>query len=46
MTSPTERHPTEIARLRGVRLAVASEIEIGRTWAEAKIKVLTGASGC
>jgi putative DNA primase/helicase len=46
MTSPTERHPTEIARLRGVRLAFASEIEIGRTWAEAKIKVLTGASGC
>ncbi len=42
MTCPTERHPTEIARLRGVRLAVASEIEIGRTWAEAKIKALTG----
>jgi putative DNA primase/helicase len=42
MVSNTDRHPTEIARLRGVRLAVGSEIEIGRTWAESKIKALTG----
>jgi putative DNA primase/helicase len=42
MMSNTDRHPTEIARLRGVRLAVGSEIEIGRTWAESKIKSLTG----
>jgi putative DNA primase/helicase len=42
MVSNTDRHPTEIARLQGVRLAVASEIEIGRTWAESKIKSLTG----
>lgn len=42
MVSATDRHPTEIARLRGVRLAVGSEIEIGRTWAESKIKAMTG----
>ncbi|MQA92687.1 MAG: hypothetical protein GEU90_21100 [Gemmatimonas sp.] len=42
MVSQSDRHPTEIARLRGVRLAVGSEIEIGRTWAESKIKALTG----
>jgi putative DNA primase/helicase len=42
MTSNTDRHPTEIARLRGVRLAVGSEVEVGRTWAESKIKALTG----
>jgi putative DNA primase/helicase len=42
MQSQTERHPTEIARLRGLRLAVASEVEKGRTWAENKIKSLTG----
>jgi putative DNA primase/helicase len=42
MVSSNDRHPTEVARLRGVRLAVGSEVEIGRTWAEAKIKALTG----
>jgi len=42
MASNTDRHPTEIARLRAVRLAVASEIEIGRTWAESKLKAMTG----
>ena len=42
MVSNVDRHPTEIARLRGVRLAVGGEIEIGRTWAESKIKALTG----
>jgi putative DNA primase/helicase len=42
MVSNTDRHPTEIARLRGARLAVGSEVEIGRTWAESKIKGLTG----
>jgi putative DNA primase/helicase len=42
MVSNTDRHPTEIARLRGVRLAVGSEIEIGRAWAESRIKSLTG----
>jgi putative DNA primase/helicase len=42
MVSTSDRHPTEVARLRGVRLAVGSEIEIGKTWAESKIKALTG----
>jgi putative DNA primase/helicase len=38
-----DRHPTEIARLRGVRLALAQETQQGRRWDEAKIKNLTGA---
>jgi putative DNA primase/helicase len=42
MWSNHDRHPTELAKLRGVRLAVASEIERGKTWAESKIKALTG----
>lgn len=37
-----ERHPTEIAMLRGARLVVASETEDGRAWAESRIKQLTG----
>jgi putative DNA primase/helicase len=37
-----DRHPTEIARLRGVRLVTASETQQGRAWDEAKIKNLTG----
>ena len=37
-----ERHPTELAQLRGMRLAIASEIEHGNAWAENKIKQLTG----
>ena len=35
-------HPTELAQLAGVRLAVASEIEDGTRFAEARIKQLTG----
>jgi putative DNA primase/helicase len=42
MISATDRHPTELAKLRGLRLAIAYEVEDGRTWAEAKIKALTG----
>jgi putative DNA primase/helicase len=37
-----ERHPTELAGLRGARLVTATETEVGRRWAEAKIKSLTG----
>jgi putative DNA primase/helicase len=37
-----DRHPTEIAMLRGARLVTASETEEGRAWAEARIKQLTG----
>jgi putative DNA primase/helicase len=40
--SKFDRHPTEIAALRGARLVTAQETEEGRYWAEAKIKELTG----
>jgi putative DNA primase/helicase len=40
--SNTDRHPTELAGLRGARLVTASETEEGRRWAESKIKQLTG----
>lgn len=37
-----ESHPTELADLEGKRFVVCSEIEQGRTWAEALIKRITG----
>ncbi|HEU0221306.1 MAG TPA: phage/plasmid primase, P4 family, partial [Paracoccaceae bacterium] len=37
-----ERHPADIAMLRGARLVTASETEEGRAWAESRIKALTG----
>jgi putative DNA primase/helicase len=37
-----ERHPTDLAGLRGARMVAAIETEEGRQWAEAKIKSLTG----
>ena len=37
-----DRHPTELAGLRGARLVVASETEEGRRWAESRIKAITG----
>jgi putative DNA primase/helicase len=40
--SKFERHPTDIAGLRGARMVTAVETEEGRHWAEAKIKALTG----
>lgn len=42
VASKYERHPTEIAKLQGVRLVVAQETQKGREWDEAKIKALTG----
>jgi putative DNA primase/helicase len=36
------RHPTEIAKLRGLRLAVSSETSEGRQWNAGTIKTLTG----
>jgi len=40
--SQSERHPTDLAMLRGARLVSAQETEEGRRWAESKIKALTG----
>jgi putative DNA primase/helicase len=40
--SNNDRHPTDLAGLRGARLVTATETEEGRRWAEAKIKQLTG----
>lgn len=37
-----DRHPTELAALRGARLVTAQETEAGRRWAESRIKALTG----
>jgi putative DNA primase/helicase len=37
-----ERHPTDLAGLRGARLVSSQETERGRRWAESKIKALTG----
>ena len=37
-----ERHPTELAMLRGARLVSTQETEDGHYWAESKIKALTG----
>jgi putative DNA primase/helicase len=37
-----DRHPADLAMLRGARLVVAQETEKGRRWAEAKIKQMTG----
>ena len=42
IASRAERHPTDLAGLRGARLVTAQETEQGRRWAEAKIKALTG----
>lgn len=41
-TSKGDKHPTELALLRGSRMVSASETEEGRAWAEAKIKQMTG----
>jgi putative DNA primase/helicase len=41
MASKHDRHPTEIAKLRGARLVAAQETEKGRRWDETKIKALT-----
>ena len=40
--SHTDRHPTEIAILRGARVVAAQETDEGRRWAESRIKALTG----
>lgn len=40
--SRSDKHPTDLAMLRGARLVTASETEEGKAWAEARIKSLTG----
>jgi putative DNA primase/helicase len=40
--SPNDRHPTDLAMLRGARLVTSQETEEGRRWDESKIKALTG----
>jgi P4 family phage/plasmid primase-like protien len=42
MAATGERHPTDMAGLRGARLVTATETEQGRRWAESKLKTLTG----
>src|SRR5690606_5302796 len=42
IASNSDRHPTELARLRGARLVIASEPERDRYWNESRIKRLTG----
>lgn len=42
LASSATNHPTEIARLAGARFVVASELDDGQRFAEARIKMLTG----
>jgi putative DNA primase/helicase len=42
IASNNDRHPTDVAKLRGARLVVATETQAGRSWDEAKIKAITG----
>jgi putative DNA primase/helicase len=40
--SQSERHPTDLAMLKGARMVSASETEEGKPWAESRIKQMTG----
>jgi len=42
MASPSARHLTELAGLRAARLVIVPETEGGRSWAEGRIKTVTG----
>ncbi|MEH3145211.1 MAG: phage/plasmid primase, P4 family [Methylobacterium frigidaeris] len=42
IASTGDKHPTDLAMLRGARLVTASETEEGRAWAESRIKQMTG----
>ncbi|BBD81067.1 phage/plasmid primase, P4 family [Aerosticca soli] len=42
METRTDRHPTDMASLRGARFVASIETEQGRRWAESKVKSLTG----
>ena len=40
--SAIDKHPTDLAMLKGARMVSASETEEGRAWAESRIKQMTG----
>lgn len=40
--SKGDRHPTEMAAIRGARLVTATETQEGRAWDEGKVKLATG----
>jgi P4 family phage/plasmid primase-like protien len=42
LETKSDRHPTDLAGLRGARIVISTEVENGRRWAEAKIKTATG----
>ena len=42
VASHGDRHPTELAMLKGARIVVAAETEEGRAWHETRINQLTG----
>jgi len=42
MQTSSPRHPEELARLEGIRLAIASEIPEDKLWNEQRLKLLTG----
>jgi len=42
MATHGDRHPTDMAGLRGARIVTAIETEQGSRWAESKLKALTG----
>jgi len=42
METRSDRHPTDMAGLRGARLVTSIETEQGKRWAESKITALTG----
>jgi putative DNA primase/helicase len=42
--SQGERHPTDLAMLRGARLVTSEETERGRRWNDRRIKAITGGS--
>jgi P4 family phage/plasmid primase-like protien len=42
LDNPGQRHPTDLAGLRGARLVVGSELPAGKVWNESVIKDLTG----
>jgi putative DNA primase/helicase len=42
MASQSDKHPTDLAALKGARMVCCSEVEEGRAWAEVRIKQLTG----